>query len=169
MPYSIYCEDLKIAQKSGSFLQLNYLLEYDSTILITVLHILLSFFKTNLLEHSCFAMLCQFLPRSKVNQLYICMYMDIHIHIYPFFGGFLPIQVTAEHGIRFPVLYQVPISYLFYTQQYIYVDPNLPTHHTLLPTWHPYVGSLHLCLYFCFEDKFICTTFLDQTINNSHL
>ena len=45
MPYSTYCEDLKIAQESGSFLQLNYLLEYDTTILITVLHIFLSFLK----------------------------------------------------------------------------------------------------------------------------
>ena len=45
MLYSIYCEDLKIEQESGSFLQLNYLLEYDSTILITALHIFLSFLK----------------------------------------------------------------------------------------------------------------------------
>ena len=30
-----------------------------------------------LLEYSCFTMLCQFLPYSKVNQLYI--------YIYPFF------------------------------------------------------------------------------------
>ena len=45
MLYSIYCEDLKIAQESGSFLQLNYLLEYDSTILITVLYIFFFFKK----------------------------------------------------------------------------------------------------------------------------
>ena len=28
---------------------------------------------------------------------------------------------------------------------------------------HPYICSLHLCLYFCFANKIICTIFLDFT------
>ena len=30
------------------------------------------------------------------------------------------------------------------------------------PPWYSYVCSLHLCLYFCFANKFICIIFLDS-------
>ena len=33
--------------------------------------------------------------------------------------------------------------------------------HPPFPTWCPYFCSLVLCLYFCFANRFICTTFLD--------
>ena len=47
-------------------------------------------------------------------------------------------------------------------------SPNSSHHHhvpsaTFLP-WCPYVCSLHLCLYFCLADWFICTIFLDPHI-----
>ena len=35
-----------------------------------------------------------------------------------------------------------------------------PHHPAAFPAWHPYVCSLHLCLYFCPENWFICTNFL---------
>ena len=31
-----------------------------------------------------------------------------------------------------------------------------------LPSWCPYICSLHLCLYFCFASKIIYTIFLDS-------
>ena len=31
------------------------------------------------------------------------------------------------------------------------------------PPWYPYICSLHLCLYFCLVNWFICTIFLDST------
>ena len=70
-------------------------------------------------------MLCQFLLCSKVNQLYI--------YIYAVFFRF-----PSQLGHHTPLsrvscaMQQVLISYLFYTQQCIYVSPNLPIHPTLL-------------------------------------
>ena len=64
---------------------------------------------------------------------------------------------------------QVLISYLFYTYECIYVNPNLPVipppppPAPSFPPWCPYVCSLHLCLYFCLGNQFICTIFLDST------
>ena len=59
---------------------------------------------------------------------------------------------------------QVLISYLFYKYKCIYVSPNLPIQPiTPFPPWSPYVCSLHLCLYFCLANWFICTIFLDST------
>ena len=43
----------------------------------------------------------------------------------------------------------------------IYVDPNILIHSSSLPP--PHGSVLHLCLYFCFENKFICNSFLDST------
>ena len=64
---------------------------------------------------------------------------------------------------------QVLTSYLFYTYQCIYVNSSLPIHpttttpHHHFPPWCPYVCSLHLCLYFCPANWFICTIFLGST------
>ena len=113
------------------------------------------FFFKFLFECSCFTMLYQFLLYSKVNQLYI--------YIYPLFFGF-PSHLGHHRALsRVPcAIQQVLISYLFYTyyQQCIYVNSNLPIHPTLpFPPWYPYVCSLHLCLYFCFVNKIVYTSF----------
>ena len=71
-------------------------------------------------------MLCQFLLYSKVNQLYV--------YIYPLFFGF-PSHL-GHHRVLSGVscaIQQVLISYLFYTQQCMYVSPNLPVHPTHPP------------------------------------
>ena len=48
-------------------------------------------------------------------------------------------------------------------------SPNSSHHHHRpappLPPWCPYVCSLHLCLYFCPANRFICTIFLGSTYN----
>ena len=102
-------------------------------------------------------MVCQFLLYSKVNQLYV--------YIYPLFVGF-PSHLGQHRALnRVPcAIKQGLTSYLFYTQQCIHVNPNLPIHPTPpYPPWCPYVCSLHLCPYFCFANRFICTIFLDST------
>ena len=66
-------------------------------------------------------MLCQFLLYIKVNQLHVC--------IYSLFYRF-PSHL-GHHGAQNRVccaIQQVLISYLFYTQQCIYVNPNLAIH-----------------------------------------
>ena len=42
-------------------------------------------------------------------------------------------------------------DYLFYTQQHVYIDPNLPTF-LPHPPWHPYICSLCSYLCFCFAN-----------------
>ena len=110
-----------------------------------------------------------FLLHSKVNQLYM--------YIYPLLLGFLfhlghhRALSRVSSGIQ-----QVLISYLLYTEQCIYVNPNLPIHpapsspsgvHSFsmlsMSVCSTSVCSLCLCLYFCFANKFICTIFLDFT------
>ena len=102
--------------------------EYDSSVFF--------FFFFFLLEYSCFTILCQFLLYSKVNQLYI--------YIYSLFFGF-PSYLGHHRALsRVPCAIKlVLISYLFYTQQCIYVNPNLPIHPTSsFPPWYPYICSL---------------------------
>ena len=95
----------------------------------------LFFFK---LEYSCFTMLCQFLLYGKVNQLYV--------YICPLFFGF-PSHLGHHRALsRVPcAIQQVLISYLFYTQQGIYVNPNLP----IYPTPLSRLGIHTFVLYFC--------------------
>ena len=79
-------------------------------------------------------MLCQFLLCSKVNQSYV--------YIYPLFFRF-PSHLGHHRALsRVPgAIHLVLISYLFYTQQCINVNPNLPVHPTL--------GNHKFVLYIC--------------------
>ena len=70
--------------------------------------------------------LCQFLLYSKVNQLYI--------YIYPLFFRFFSHIGHQTVLSRVPcAMQQVLISYLFYIQQCVYVNPNLPIYPSLPP------------------------------------
>ena len=84
----------------------------------------LIFLNQFLLECSCFTMLCQFLLYSKVNQFYV--------YIYPVFLRF-PSRLGHHRALsRVPrAIEQVLMSYLLYTQECIYVNPNLQVHPTL--------------------------------------
>ena len=64
-------------------------------------------------------MLCQFQVHNKVNQLYIYIYLLF----WRFFSHIGHYRVLS----RVPrAIWQVLISYLFYIQQCVYVNPNLP-------------------------------------------
>ena len=81
--------------------------------------------------HRCFTVLCQFLPYSKVSQLYV--------YIYPLCFGF-PSHLGHRRAVSrvSGAAQQALISYLFYTQQCIYVSLKLPLHPTLLfSPWYP--------------------------------
>ena len=57
---------------------------------------------------------------------------------------------------------QLPPSYLFYTQWYIYVNATLSICPTLPFSLYPQVHSSCPCLYSCPANRFICTIFLDS-------
>ena len=70
--------------------------------------------------HSCFTVLSQFLPYSKVNQLYV--------YTYPFFFGFPSHLGHAERRVELPVLHSGFSLIIYLSTQYqqcIYVNPNL--------------------------------------------
>ena len=90
-------------------------------------------------------MLCQFQVYSKVSQLYI--------YIYPLFCRFY------SHVVHYRVLNRVPctiqqvlISYLFYIQQCVYVNPNLPIYPS--PTFH--LGNHKFVFYSCDSISILC-------------
>ena len=76
-----------------------------------------------LLAYSCFTMLCWFILYNKMNQPYV--------YVYPLPFGLPPHSGhhRALSGVPCAIPY-VLISYLFYTWQRMYVNPNLP----ILPT-----------------------------------
>ena len=96
--------------------------------------------------------------------VYIYIYIYIFAHISPLFLDFLPIQVTTEHKVEFPVLYNSLSLVTYFIHRSVYM--SVPISQFILPTyplWCLYVCSLHLCLYLYFANWFICTIFLDCT------
>ena len=75
--------------------------------------------------HSCFTAWWWFLLYSKANQPYIHMHPLFFWTLFPF----RPPKGTGQSSLCCAV---VLISYLFYTQQCMYVSPNLPIH--LIPS-----------------------------------
>ena len=99
--------------------------------------------------HSCVTILCSFLLYSKANQLYI--------HTYPVFFGF-PSHLGHNRALN-----RVPraisrfslVTYFIHSSVYM----SIPIFQIIpLP-----INSLHLCLYFCFANKFVSIIFLDST------
>ena len=75
----------------------------------------------------------------------------------------LPMQVSTEHWVEFPVLYRrfLLVIYFFLINS---VSVSTPIYQ-LIPSSLPLlVCSLRLCLYFCFANKIIYTIFLDFTL-----
>ena len=71
-------------------------------------------------------MLCQFLLYSKGNQLHVYIYVLILI----FFSHIDHYRVL---GRTLGTIQQIPISYLFYIQQFVCVNPNFPIYPSLSP------------------------------------
>ena len=80
----------------------------------------------------------------------------------PSWPSLAPAQVTTEHHSEFPVLCsRFPTSCLFHTRQHTYINLSLPVHP--VSSLCPHIRSLHLHLYSCPANRFICTIFLDST------
>ena len=75
----------------------------------------------------------------------------------------LPCWVIAEHWTEFPVPYSSFPLAIYFTHGSVYM--SIPISQFILslsPTPHPHTHSLHLRLYFCPENRFISTIFLDS-------
>ena len=79
----------------------------------------------------------------------------------PFFLDFLPIWVTTEHWVEFPVLHRRFSLVIYFIHSSVYM--SVPVSQLIPPPFSPSIRSLRLRLYFCFANKFICTIFLDST------
>ena len=88
---------------------------------------------------------CQLLLYSRVNQPYV--------FLCPTFLAFLPIWVITEHQVGFPVLYSRFSLVLYFIHSIHSVYMSIQTSQFILPP----LCSLHLCFYFCFVTKIICT------------
>ena len=107
---------------------------------------------------------CCFLLYNKVNQL--------HIYLYPLFWGvsflFTSLQSTEQSALCYIALCQTVSSHqlsILYTVMYV-CQPQSPNSSHLPPhfvSWCPYTYSLHLCFYFRFVNRFICSIFLYST------
>ena len=82
----------------------------------------------------------------------------------PSFLDFLPIQVTTKHWVEFPVThsgFSLAICFICSSAHMsVPISQVIPPMH--FPCWCACVCSLHLCLYFCFVNRFICTIFQRQ-------
>ena len=132
-----------IAEPSGPW-SMHRLLARPSTISRGTFFFSLFYF---LLAYTCFMMLCQFLLCSKVNQSHTSPLPCIS---FPF---------RSPQSIEFPVLYSQFLLAMCFINSSVYMLIPISQSIPPLPPWYPYVYSLHLCLYFCFADKFIYTIF----------
>ena len=88
----------------------------------------------------------------------------ICIHISPLFWISFPFRSpksTKQSSLCYTVgSHQLSILYILV---YICQSQSPSSSHPPFPPWCPYVCSLHLCLYFCLSNRFMCTIFLDST------
>ena len=96
-------------------------------------------------------MLYQLLLYSEVNQPYM--------HIDP-----LPFRLPSNSGHHSTLHMFSLVTYIIHSISSAFTcqspSPN-SSHHLPFTPWHPYICSLHLCLYFCFANKIIYTMFLN--------
>ena len=80
----------------------------------------------------------QFLLYNEVNQLYVYIYPLSRTSLSPI----SPFQVTPKHRAELPVLYsRFPLAVCLTHWQGIYVNPNLPIHHS-----SPSPPSVHMSI-----------------------
>ena len=79
-----------------------------------------------------------------MNRLYVYIYIP---------PGFLPIKVSTEHGVEFPVLCSTFSLVICFKHSIHSVCMSIPTSRFIPPSWYPCVCSLHLCVSFCFASK----------------
>ena len=91
-----------------------------------------------------------------VIYLFVYFYWDIVV---------LKCCVSFYCTVEFPVLYSrfLLVIYFIHISVYMSIPISQFIPPPTFPPWCPYVCSLHLCLYFCLANRFICTVFLDST------
>ena len=100
--------------------------------------------------------------------LCVCVCVCVCVCITSFFyWGIVVLQccVTFYCTVEFPVLYIRFSLVIYFIHISVYMSVTISQFFPLppFPAWCPYISSLHLCLYFCLANWFICTFFLDST------
>ena len=84
---------------------------------------------------------------------------QLYVYIYSLLSGFL--SHLGHHGAqsKAPILYS-RFSLVIYFIQSVHIcqSQSASSFHPCFPSWSPYVCLVPLCLYFCFPNRFICTT-----------
>ena len=98
-----------------------------------------SFLKKFRLEYSCFTMLCWFLLHSKLNQLYIYIYV-LFFRFPSHLGHHRALSGVPCANSRFSL-----VIYVIHSIDTVYINPNLPIH----PTPPSQLGNHKFVLYIC--------------------
>ena len=89
-------------------------------------------------------------------------FRECYIAAILFYFEFLNFILFIFLNSRLLVIYFIHIS-AYMSNPISHFIPPPPPPPTIFPPWCPYVCSLHLCLYFCPANWFICTIFLGST------
>ena len=113
-------------------------------------------------------MLCWFLLYNKGNQPYVYRY-PLHLEP-PFRPGPLHPSRSAQSTKLSSLRYTVGAHWLSVLHMAVHICQSQSaksSHSPPLPS--PHVHSLHLYLYFCPSNRFICTIFLDSTYIHQYM
>ena len=94
---------------------------------------------------------------------------QLYIHLFVF--RFHSYMVITENLVEFPVVYCGFVLAVYFICSSVYM--SIPVSQLISPLPHFHFSNnnffLHLWLHFCFENKFICTIFLDSTYRWYHM
>ena len=99
------------------------------------------------------------LPRCVINSFCCKAVNRLCMYVYPLLFGFLSHLGHNGAWRRAPMLYS-RLSLVIYFMHNVHIcqSQSPSSSHPCFPSWSPYICLLPLCLYFCFANRFICST-----------
>ena len=99
------------------------------------------------------------LPRCVINSFCCKAVNRLCMYVYSLLFGFLSHLGNNGAWRRAPMLYS-RLSLVIYFMHNVHIcqSQSPSSSHPCFPSWSPYICLLPLCLYFCFANRFICST-----------